>query len=348
MWDEIKQAALDILRAEAPHTTMTRLDTLIVATGYVGANAPHANINHLFHVYAASLRNAGGPGPNIDAFASMVSRATDQFAKFNKLPQPLEIADFARACLEYLRSRSASPLVKEGSVDYESQLRHLGDGTGDRLGTKDLLPQLLRSVVGFSEVIAQSYGGSAATYHAHFSRPREPHAGSTFVRQMFEQLERLPRFGVAVGMNFFKDSQVCAYHGKPLSSLLAPQAGWYLKPDMHVLRFMLKWSGRAQHAGLPDDRLVTLPYAEAKRAYAQTRSTEGWPDQYDLGRGRPFNEKGVWDCIEDVHYIAEEYQIPPLEIDRVFFMAGSGRFEVNRRLAMPQEQRYRGMFQAMN
>ena len=347
MWADIKPVALEILRSQYPNATMADLDILILDTGYRGAEEPHDKISHLIHVYAASLRNAGGRGPGFEPFAMMVSHGSAKFITSNQILRPFDLSDFAQACLNYLCSSGASPLVKNGSVNYEDQLLDIASGKIARLSSRALLPQLLRSVVGFSELISRDYCGSAANYHAQFSRPRQTNEGASFVKRRFKELQHLPRFGVAVGMNFFKDSQVSAYRGKPYSSLFASEAGWYVKPDMHVLRFMLKLSGRAKRAGLQDESLVILDEPEAKALYSRTRPKDGWPYQYTLSQGRPFAEKGQWDCIEDVHHLAIKNSVAPLEIDRVLFMSGSGRFHKAGRISMSAEDRYRRMFRAM-
>lgn len=61
---------------------------------------------------------------------------------------------------------------------------------------------------------------------------------------------------------------------------------------------------------------------------------------YTLEKNRPKSESAQWRCIQDVHMLAHNLSIPPLEIDRIFFMIGSGRFDDNGRINVSQEDRY--------
>jgi hypothetical protein len=58
-------------------------------------------------------------------------------------------------------------------------------------------------------------------------------------------------------------------------------------------------------------------------------------------KNRPNGEAAQWRCIQDVHMLARCLRITPLEIDRLFFMIGSGRFNNVNRVNLPQEERYK-------
>ncbi len=347
MWNEIKQVALSLVREDRRYANETEefLSDWILSTGYGSELLPHLLTKDLLYVYAASLCNAGGRGPGFAPFAKMVSAAVMNFIVDNKVgevsPQYL-----ARACVEYLGTGGAEPLAKNGKVDYLYQLRQMAEGNG--FEGKPVLPQLLLSVVKFIGLLCRNYGGSANSYHQSFIGMSLDGVRKQFVVEKYEEIANFPKVGVAVAMNFFKDSQVPAFRGQPLDHLYSPQIGWYVKPDKHILRLMLFATGRLQAARIDERLLFNLPDDVAFKLYANTEGTFRPGSLYELHQGRPSRERGQWNCIEDVHQLATQDSVPPLGFDRLLYLIGSGRYRhPNARLATPQCERYQRLIHAV-
>lgn len=352
MWTDVRNEALNILRSDMTSVPpggdigQSTLDDLILKTGYPWALKAHEKTTDLLAVYAATLRNGGGPGPAFAAFSQMIAAAVSQWVVNNRITQPLNTQTLAQASANHLVQPSALPLAVAGSVDYVADLLAIAEGRAGR--ARALMPALLQSVVDFSEMLVRLYNGSAVDYNLVFNRPHMPSAPGKFVFNRFMDVAPIPKIGVALAMNFFKDSQVPALNRQPLQNLYTNEIGWYVKPDIHVLRFMLKASGRANAAGVIDDSLVFMKEGDVRRCYVRARPASAWAaGAYTYGAHRPKSELAQWQCIEDVHRLARHIQAPPLEIDRIFFMVGSGRFYSSGRIAMPQEQRYKRLFSSM-
>ena len=349
MWSDIKDTALNIVRSDERYRTLSHagLDEWMLSTGYQSAGQAHTSTKALLYTFAASLCNAGGPGPGFQAFAEMVAGAADGYIVQNIL-QPVDLPQFSDACYLYLAQADARPLAKNGRVDYPEDIRQMAGGLIPRRSKGvPVVLQLLTGVVGFMDFLRLRYQGDARVYHAAFDRPHHVGDPTEFVVERFQEIAHLSRVGVAVAMNFFKDSQAPALRGQPLASALANQTGWYIKPDMHVLRLMLRATGRSHAAGVSDKMLVTLKESEAARLYGSQAGTGIWSAEYQLHRRRPNVERGKWDCVEDVHRWASMDAVAPLEIDRTLYLVGSGRYGTGKRLAMSQAERYHTMFAAM-
>lgn len=347
MWIHVRAVALEILRTAVPTAQASDLDRIILSTGYPWADNSFDSISDLIAVYAASLRNGGGPGPGYEAFSRMIKTSVADHITQNRLIQPLQKASLAQACEAYQQQRQSMPLAIEGTVDYIGDLHAIAQQTP--LRPRALMPQLIESVVRFSEVLSRAFNGSAAEFHAAFNRAHVPADPAGFVLERFQSFAGIPKVGVALAMNFFKDSQVPALRNQPLQHLLTNQIGWFIKPDIHVLRFMLKASGRAGEHGFVDDELIYMKEQNVRSAYVARPATAAWAQEpYTYCTLRPRAEKAQWQCIEDVHRLARLQRIPALEIDRVLFMVGSGRFIGNRRIGPPQAERYRKLFRPLN
>jgi hypothetical protein len=340
MWPHVRTVALQILQTSLPESQQGDLDEIILSTGYPWALQSHENTSDLLAVYAANLRNGGGPGPSYEAFSKMIKAATDGFLINNQLVQTLQISPLAEACAEYLALDDSLPLAKNGTVDYATELLSIAHGRP--LRPRALISQLLNSVVCFSEMLVHQFNGTANAFHAAFNQVHpQPAADAHFVFEQFLNISEIPKVGVALAMNFFKDSQVPALKQLPLQDLYSNQIGWFCKPDIHVLRFMLKASGRAAAAGITDESLIHMKESLLRREYKNTPPTKAWAiGSYLLATQRPTSETAQWHCIEDVHRLARHENIPPLEIDRILFMIGSGRFLNEGRIGPQQAERY--------
>jgi hypothetical protein len=264
--------------------------------------------------------------------------------------QTVDLSSFANGCYEYIEQPHAKRLALKSSVDYQDDIRLIAAGTPPErpTGAAPAILLLLTSVVGFMNILRCLYEGKAETYHSAFNRTHPAESETDFVVKRFNEIECLPKVGVAVAMNFFKDSQVPAMRGQTLDSLVSNEIGWYVKPDIHVLRFMLRATGRSQAAGVPDENLITLKGASAAKLYAEQPGTGRWLWDYRLHRTRPTAERGVWNCVEDVHRWAVIDSVAPLEIDRTLYLVGSGRYGTGKRVAMSPRERYSEVFSAMD
>lgn len=346
MWIHVRTVALEILRTSLPTAEQNDLDHIILSTGYPWARRSNELTSDLLAVYAANLRNGGGPGPNYEAFSRMIKAATAEFLINNQLVQPLQIAPLAEACVAYLDLDESLPLAVNGTVDYAAELVSIAHI--EPIRPRALIKDLLRSVVCFSEVLVQQFNGNAGMFHAAFNRVHQPATPAGFVLEQFQNISEIPKIGVALAMNFFKDSQVPALDEMPLQNLYTNQIGWFCKPDIHVLRFMLKATGRAAVANIADGDLINMKESKVRRLYKDTLPTKPWAiGPYTLAIHRHTSEMAQWHCIEDVQRLARQESIPPLEIDRVLFMIGSGRFQSDGRIGPPQAERYQLLFNTL-
>jgi hypothetical protein len=325
-WNALTGLALEFVHADPRYreVTIADLQTWILNTGYEGAQEAHQSTRQLIYAYAASLRNGNGLGPAFAPFAQMVVTAIDPFIVNNALARAPSLVELARACRAYLLLPVNSGVLVSEKVNYREDLRRLENGEG--VGRKNAkIEQCLRSVVGFTEFLYRNYGGSAPEYHERFAEHYDGERPNRFIVDCFIELGRLPQVGVAIGMNFFKDTQSNAYRGSSLQDLRTSHAGWFVKPDMHVLRLMLHVSGRSSRLS---DRATVNNMADGKAAklYFELNPLEAGVEYTLDSSAADRADRGKWRCIEDVHRLAIAEQVPPLAIDRLLYMIGSGRF----------------------
>lgn len=346
MWNTIKTLALGLLREDPRYQEETEASLLqwVLDTGYAGAPEPHQHVRDLIYVYAASLRNAGGPGPQFEPFAAMVAAAAESFIA-NNLVEEVTLPAFAQCCGDYLDSPGARPLAAGGTRDYRDQLRQMANG--NQVPGFSVLQSCLQSVTAFVGYLHREYGGSVLSYHQAFADACAETAPNAFVVEKYREIAGFPRVGVAVGMNFFKDSQVPSFRNGSLDDLLNHHVGWFAKPDKHVLRLMLHATGRTSSAGIDCGELFRLPDSLAVRTYSLELPTDAGP--YELDQGQPGSERGAWRCVEDIHRLAALEGIAPLGFDRLIYLLGSGRYkDPNLPLVVSQRERYRRFVQAID
>lgn len=348
MWNTIKTLALGLLHDDPRYQEETEASLLqwVLDTGYEGAPEPHQQVGDLIYVYAASLRNAGGPGPQFEPFAAMVAAAAESFIVDNLVGEAT-LPEFAGRCGAHLDSPGVRPLAVGGTRDYREQLRQMAQG--DPIPGFSVLHSCLQSVIAFMGLLHREYGGSAPNYHQAFAGACANTAPNAFVVEKYREIAGFPRVGVAVGMNFFKDSQVPSFRRGRLDDLLEHHVGWFAKPDKHVLRLMLHATGRTASAGLDRGELYRLPDPLAVRTYAQAVPAGPWARPYELEAGQPASERGAWRCVEDIHRLAAVEGMAPLGFDRLLYLLGSGRYKDPRQpLVVSQRDRYRRFVQAID
>lgn len=348
MWNTIKTLALGLLREDPRYQGETEASLLqwVLDTGYEGAPEPHQLVRDLIYVYAASLRNAGGPGPQFEPFAAMVATAAESFIA-NNLVAEATLPAFAHCCGAYLDSPGARPLAVGGTRDYRDQLQQMANG--NQIPGFSVLQSCLQSVTAFIGYLHREYGGSASKYHYAFTGACAETAPNAFVVERYREIAGFPRVGVAVGMNFFKDSQVPAFRHGNLDDLLARHVGWFAKPDKHVLRLMLHATSRTASAGIDCGELFRLSDSLAVRTYAQEPPAAFQARPYELDQGQPGSERGAWRCVEDIHRLAALEGIAPLGFDRLMYLLGSGRYkDPSQPLVVSRSERYRRFVQAID
>ena len=327
MWPEIRLEALNLISKIKIQPQLADIDQYILGTGYQWAPHPHESTIDLLTVYAANLRNTSGGGPLPYPFSLMITAAVESegVIEENQLVRPLDLSSFSKACAEYLGSSGAVQLAKVTNIDYRRDLVDLSLGR-ERKGA--VLNGPIKSIVGFSELLVRSFGGNAHKFHQKIDCICDPSKTANFVVSCYEMTKHLPGVGgVALAMNFYKDSQASSKKHTPLSDLVNTQVGWFVKPDMHILRFMLAATGRADSAGISDSMLADLKQEEATELYVRYGPRKSWSNPvYNLDSGQPMDRIGQWRCVEDVHRFARHLQISPFEVDRLLFMLGSGNF----------------------
>ena len=143
MWHDVRNAALGILRTSSTEAQPEDLDRVILSTGYPWVASPAEHTSDLIAVYAANLRNGGGPGPGFEAFSKMIAWAVRRFIQEDRLQAPLVLTSLASACNEYLGLPAAQQLTAHGKVEYRAQLQAMA--TSRQLPQRALLPQLIGS-----------------------------------------------------------------------------------------------------------------------------------------------------------------------------------------------------------
>jgi len=339
VWNDIRTVASELLQKNSHLYEISDLDETILSTGYPWALNSSHDTSHLIAVFAGNLRNGGGPGPTLEAFSKAIAAGSSKFFSDGKLTEHLNIASLARVCAEFLEDSESLPLAKNGTVDYLAQLKAIANS--ESISKRAILPQLLNSVVDFSKILVERFDGSAVGFHSSFNQPHKSSDTCDFVVHQYRLISDIPRIGVPLAMNFFKDSQVPSLRNKTLKEISNYRIGWFVKPDIHVLRFMLMASGRASSANITYSDLVHMPENDLKRFYRTTKPKAQWANtDYQYHSNQPRNESAQWLCIEDVHNLARKLGVAPLEIDRIFFMVGSGRFSSKKMVKPSQLERY--------
>lgn len=337
--DALRKAALVVVTSDPRFRshTYSDLERYVLSTGYADAPRPHANTRDLLYVYAANLRNAGGPGVNMHRFADMVAGALGELIANNSV-SPLHLPQLADRCLVWLDSDAGRPLVKGNDRRYRQRLRELAGGSTPEVPFQ----RHLASVIGFIDLLNGVYGGRADRYHDSFSGDVARSEPGRAVVARLNELSYLSGIGVATGLNFIKDSQMSRFARSHLADMLSEPLGWFVKPDMHVLRAMLFITGRFGRTGLRRDELAHLKPETAKVHYANLGSTHEWfnAEVRTLHAARPPGEAGLWKCVADVHAWAASEKVAPIEIDRLIFLIGSGRYVDGARLSLSQSRRY--------
>jgi len=352
LWSGLLDLALELVRADPQHALATDAQVLqrLLRPAHAQAPAPHSNPLDLLYVFAASLGCTGRSRADRRRFARLVRAAAEPFVRDGRL-LPLPLRAFAGCCLQVLGASgellALTPAARAGQLQ---QLALLAGGRGP-LRARCSVVRGVSSVVAFADWLQQHHAGCAAAMHRSFAVPVAGSLPDWSGRLGAEAMEHLPLLRVGVALRFLQDSQTAAFAvvqpqqaARQLDELRLCRAGWLVKPDMHVLRLMLHLTGRAadkhiDHTSLPHLRAGSVAAMQSLYAFACPRLQLSIDSP--LHRGRPREERGLWQCIADVQHLAARDGVPPLALDRLLSLIGSGEFEdADQALAVPQWERY--------
>ena len=319
----LRAVAIDRMRTLIPSFTSANLNNLILATGYPGAGAPGTNTKDLLFVMAASLANAAGGRPSWQEFAPAVVQAMSHGSSFNAaapywllgVPTSTHLASW----LSGLRRPATgwSPRMNR----FVASAANLAAG---RRGAVALDVSMIDGVCGFCDWLCTHYRGNATTLNTAMAAPAVPPHGLVF--NAISQLTAHKGIGVAIAANFLKDSQVPAFvprYATP-GAFAAIQAGWFAKPDLHVLRLMAKVSRGLPLHGAGGNR-QKLRNALTSFAAPPLRPGPGcFPGSYAPAAGLPMECR----AIVDIHDWGTAIGTSALEIERVLYLIGATRVNI--------------------
>ena len=329
IYEHLKSTALELVRVDYPHINENDLDRWVVKTGYGDrAPRPYESIRSLIYVYAANLLNSGLRGPNKHSFGKLASNViSNHFIKDNVISQ-VSLDDLAQRFLEELQS-SDIQLTKNGNQKYIEDLRNI------QSPRKSTIKRLLLSIIGFCDLFRDSYQSSADVYHRKFLETEN--FSFSAINHMVRELTQFELVGVALAMNFMKDSQMPAVADGRVSIHESGLIQYLVKPDMHVMRFMLYITKRYRGS---IDNLFTMKASKFNDLY--TRSV---PEERFSGDNGDVHLKGISQgellCINDMYTLCAGESIPPVFLDRIIYLIGSGSFDSKKRLSTQQLDRYR-------
>lgn len=360
VWDRLRELALELVREDPRHATATDAELLqrLLKPVHAEATTPHSNPLDLLYGYATNLNRTSASSALRWTFARMVRAAAEPFVRAGCLA-PLSMRAFADHCLQLLNAGSEQLAVDPvAHAANRQQLVLLARGQRPLRASCSMVP-LMSSVVEFSVWLHQRHGGCAATLHEEFAAPVSGCVPNMFQRASAEAIEHLPLVRIGSGLRFLKESQTSGFAvvdacdaSQRLTHLQHCQAGWLVHPDLHVLRLMLHLTGRTADMRLDDWDLANLrgrSLASLQTRYALTRPARHAQVDYQLPRGRAREERGLWQCMEDLQHLAWREGVPPLVLDRLLSLIGSGEYvAADQTLATPQRERYARFLQRMS
>ena len=316
-WSEVRSLMLTIIREDSRFSNHddNNLNQWILGTGYYRSPNPNTSTLDLISVYAANLRNSGAPGPLADKCAQMISGAISNrnWIVENSIKQITE-RDLADACLEFIGANENFQLVKNTTTNYEGQLRNLNKG---------VLVTLIRSVSRFIDLLCTNYNGNAIEYSRSFDLNLN---SKDLIKMKFKEISGFPGIGIPLAMNFLKDSQIPSIANRSLNQLITNPIAGFVKPDKHVMRLMLCASGRFSQTNIINESLFNMKDKDTVRLYRDYAPNYLGQNDYCLGTDDHRNSIPYWKCIEDIHNWSIRDQTPPIEIDRILYLIGSGRY----------------------
>lgn len=318
----LRCVAIERMRTVLAAFNNRSLDELIMSTGYPLACQPHSTAAGFFYVAAANLANAAGGRPNHEEFATAVVRALQRGGCFaTSTPDTLHRA---------LRDQELASLfiaLPPPAGGWSALMRSFMNSAAVVAGggrTNALHASMIGGISDIMCWLMTVYGGSAAVLHSAMTgAAAAPHAA---VWAAVAHLRGCRGMGVALSANLLKDSQVPGLLGvyRDPRAIAAVHAGWFAKPDLHVVRFIAKIS-----------RGVRL-HMHGRRQLLKTALLA--MDQPPTGMGTPGHVPGVYAhlpprpreyrVIADIHAWAGAVGTSALEIERVLYLIGARSVEI--------------------
>lgn len=344
MISTLRETALNLVNADPRFSghTRTDLESYVLATGYADAPRPHVSTSDLIYVYAANLRNSGGAGVHLLRQGEMVRGALQGFIVDNRIRPPGPEA-LAQLCLDYLTEADIRLTQDDGMYRRQLQAAAAGQAPGAPL------PRHIQSIHDFISLLARRYAGCAADYAASFEIPVTSGYRWAVLRRLRE-IYPFSGIGIATGLNFLKDSQAPRFVGRTLAEVRRHPVAALVKPDRHVLRLMLLLTGRLARTGIAPAALWSMNEAEAVEHYSYCEPSASWCAPlcaYAACADLPRPGSGIWRAIADIHALADAEDVAPLEIDRLLYLIGSGKYVGGTEISTPQAQRYRVLCEAI-
>ncbi len=330
MLSVLRCVAIKRMQTNIPMFGSSNLDNLIMATGYPPPAShshptlnPHCDMADLLYVMAASLANAAGGQPHWKVFAPAVVQAMRNGGCLTPTNPALLFCAPGAANLENWIACLPPPAGgwPVRMARFVASASAVGAGrTGNPLDMA-----MLDGMAGFADWILRYHGGSAVSLNTVTAVPAS--MNHPVVWTALAQLTAYRGIGLAIAANFLKDSQVpplVAPRTNP-RAIAAVTAGWFVKPDLHVIRFVAKLSrGLALHQ---NGRRQELRVASAALAAPPTNpgAVGYFPGQYGHIPAALHRESRV---IADIHAWAGAVKTSALEIERVLYLIGARQVEV--------------------
>lgn len=286
------------------------LNQAIIDLGYKGCDNASSNTKQCLELFMQNLGNSGRPGPNLtDLNKSVFS----QIVKGNKVSRtkPEELAQL------YLSASSGdnTKFVTNSDTDYLKQLK-------DFINTKETERKSLLiwicSTANFIDYLFKYHEGNVENFVAEKSEAFEKCEDKgqfviDLVYSLMPERSGIKGLGYALAANFIKDLFATQLkRGISIDEQRNTIAAYAVKPDMHVGRMMLVVTGRCNL----DDVIFLNKFV---RQYETTPVMGEW---HTKGAAKPGEET----IVRDVMRLAHNADCSPLEIERMFYMCGSGNF----------------------
>lgn len=311
----IRDLALARIRTANPRFNEIDLNNWIMATGYEDAINPEKDLADLFHVFSASLTNAGGQKPKTDVFGKTIGcimQPNDQPHE----TKPQTIQELGNKILSQLQEKN---LTLGGGFDDRIRLISEGRNGGP------VMTGLLNGILEFEAWIKKEYANSAQNLNiAMIKYIAEDENPSPKVFEILRTLKRFSWMGIATAANFIKDSQIPSLNKERIVPTSAARylAGWFVKPDLHVSRLMAYITGRHDNT-MPQLQSFNQTEILKKFINGPHKNFNGIYNNITRGDSLEFR------VIADVHEWATATHTSPLEIDRLLYLIGVKETKIN-------------------
>jgi hypothetical protein len=306
-WNDVREAALQLIRREPALASEPAhgLDAYVLNTTYEAAERPQADLGDFVYVLVRSLNNVGG-GALPHGTAEMLRRAVRAIAR-DHASVDARMDALAAACLVAL---DGGVQLGDQHERYRRELAGRLDGTAPA-GSKIL--QNVRAVALALERLPSAPGGRVPAFFAGLGDAREsPTDACRFAERRLRELSAwdLRGMGLAVAANFLKDASAPLLAGVPRSELPSRAAAWFLKPDRHAIRVLT---------------ILVHPLATEQDVLALTSASDAALCRLLPIQSAPEDDPR-WAAISTGWRIAIANDIGGIEVDRIAYLIGSGKY----------------------